>query len=192
MTWFKLIFLAQCLATSQMVAAQSLVTKTDCLSAVTWGEAVGCPMITSWVITKADLQGSIGRSTARFVQDPRFPSPSVCHDDFTNTGYDRGHIVPSEDRQSSPLLNKMTFRLSNVCPQLPKLNRGQWKQTEMVCRQLVGRYDSVRVSVHAIFTPHWVQRLANGRIRVPDHFRKVAAVAATDSVIYIWDMCNHE
>ena len=174
------------------VSAQNLFTMSDSLSTLTYSQVNHCPMIVSWLSRSHDLQGSVGRSSSRFTIDDRLPSPQVTHDDYNRTGYDRGHMVPSEDKQAASSINRMTFRMSNVCPQLPSLNRGQWKVTENVCRQLAIRHDSVRVEVHAIFTPHWVQHIGAHEIRVPDHFRKVVRKAANDSVIYIWDLCNHE
>ena len=172
--------------------AQNLLTLSDSLSTFTYSQDYHCPLVTSWMIHSQDLLGRIGRSSSRFYIDNRLPSPQVTHDDFNQSGYDRGHMVPSEDRQSSSITNHMTFRTSNVAPQLPSLNRGQWKHTENVCRQLALRHDSVKVEVHAIFTPHWVHHIGAHAIRVPDHFRKVVRKAANDSVIYIWDVCNHE
>lgn len=192
MRWCKVLSLVVVMMISADVSAQNLITLSDSLSTFTYAQDYHCPLVTSWMIHSHDLQGSVGRSSSRFTIDDRLPSPQVTHDDFNKTGYDRGHMVPSEDRQSSSSINRLTFRTSNVAPQLPSLNRGQWKHTENVCRQLAMRHDSVRVEVHAIFTPHWVHHIGAHAIRVPDHFRKVVRKAANDSVIYIWDICNHE
>ena len=192
MRWCKVISFVIVMMINADVSAQNLITLSDSLSTFTYAQDYHCPLVTSWMIHSHDLQGSVGRSSSRFTIDDRLPSPQVTHDDFSKTGYDRGHMVPSEDRQSSVSINRLTFRTSNVCPQLPSLNRGQWKMTENVCRQLALRHDSVRVEVHAIFTPHWVHHIGAHEIRVPDHFRKVVRKAANDSVIYIWDICNHE
>lgn len=192
MRWCKVLSLVIVMMISAEVSAQNLITLSDSLSTLTYSQVNRCPMIVSWLIRSNDLQGRVGRSSSRFTIDDRLPSPQVTHDDFSKTGYDRGHMVPSEDKQATSSLNRMTFRTSNVVPQLPSLNRGQWKVTENVCRQLAIRHDSVRVEVHAIFTPHWVHHIGAHAIRVPDHFRKVVKKAANDSVIYIWDVCNHE
>lgn len=192
MGWQCKVFLGVALMSTGTMIAQNLYTMSDSLSTLTYSQVNRCPMIVSWLIRSHDLQGSVGRSSSRFSIDDRMPSPQATHDDYKRSGYDRGHMVPSEDKQSSVSLNRMTFRMSNVCPQLPSLNRGQWKHTENVCRQLAIRHDSVRVEVHAIFTPHWVHHIGAHAIRVPDHFRKVVSKANNDSVIYIWDICNHE
>lgn len=192
MGWRNRVFLGVALMSTGTMIAQNLYTMSDSLSTFTYSQSLHCPLVTSWTIHAHDLQGSVGRSSSRFSVDNRLPSPQTTHDDYNHSGYDRGHMVPSEDKQSSVALNRMTFRMSNVCPQLPSLNRGAWKHTENVCRQLAIRHDSVRVEVHAIFTPHWVHHIGAHAIRVPDHFRKVVKKAANDSVIYIWDVCNHE
>lgn len=192
MGWRNRVFLGVALMSSGTMIAQNLMTLSDSLSTFTYSQDFHCPLVTSWTIHAHDLQGSVGRSSSRFTIDNRLPSPQATHDDYNHTGYDRGHMVPSEDKQSSITINRMSFRMSNVCPQLPSLNRGQWKVTENVCRQLALRHDSVRVVVHAIFTTHWVNHIGAHAIRVPDHFRKVVSKATNDSVIYIWDICNHD
>lgn len=192
MGWQSKVFLGVALMSTGTMIAQNLFTMFDPLSTLTYSQVNHCPMIVSWIIRSHDLQGRVGRSSSRFSIDDRLPAPQATHDDYSHSGYDRGHMVPSEDKQSSFSINRMTFRTSNVAPQLPSLNRGQWKVTENVCRQLARRHDSVRVEVHAIFTPHWVHHIGAHAIRVPDHFRKVVRKAANDSVIYIWDLCNHE
>lgn len=192
MRWCKVICCMVAPLMGASLQAQNLLTLSDSLSTFTYAQDYHCPLITSWLIHSHDLQGSVGRSSSRFTIDDRLPSPQATHDDYNHSGYDRGHMVPSEDKQAASSINRLTFRTSNVAPQLPSLNRGQWKMTENVCRQLAQRHDSVRVEVHAIFTPHWVHHIGAHAIRVPDHFRKVVRKAANDSVIYIWDICNHE
>lgn len=44
--------------------------------------------------------------------------------DYTNTGYDRGHLVPNADYGLS------TYIISNAVPMVPNLNRGSWKKSE--------------------------------------------------------------
>jgi endonuclease G len=50
--------------------------------------------------------------------------------DYANSGYDKGHIVRSEERTASIEANRQTFVLTNVLPQTADLNRGPWLDME--------------------------------------------------------------
>ena len=50
--------------------------------------------------------------------------------DYSGSGYDRGHLVPSADNNSSRLENSETFLISNMAPQHPDLNRKVWRILE--------------------------------------------------------------
>lgn len=58
------------------------------------------------------------------------------HSDYTNSGYDRGHLVRSEERTKTIEDNKSTFILTNIIPQTPDLNRGVWLNLEYYCEDL--------------------------------------------------------
>lgn len=50
--------------------------------------------------------------------------------DYRGSGYDRGHICPSADRQNSKDANEQTFYLSNMQPQVNGFNAGVWANME--------------------------------------------------------------
>ncbi|WP_445243799.1 DNA/RNA non-specific endonuclease [Microcoleus sp. MON1_C5] len=43
------------------------------------------------------------------------------------SGYNRGHIAPSADHTRNAANNRATFLMSNMMPQMPKLNRPVWR-----------------------------------------------------------------
>lgn len=65
----------------------------------------------------------------------------VTPDDYRGSGYDRGHLVPSADRNASPKDNAATFLMTNIMPQAPENNRGIWRELEEYERDLVYQYD---------------------------------------------------
>lgn len=65
--------------------------------------------------------------------------------DYVNSGYDRGHLVPAEDRRFSEEALKETFYLTNVSPQNPSFNRGIWLQLENLVREWVKKYGELIV-----------------------------------------------
>jgi endonuclease G len=90
----------------------------------------------SWNLNKT-WYGKYNR-VAGFKADQELPEGyyKVTTRDYTNTGYDRGHIVASKDRSNNTTNNKATFLMSNIYPQEPDLNQGPWKQLEDYCRGL--------------------------------------------------------
>ena len=61
--------------------------------------------------------GNVGRNEA-YKPDPELPSQYAAkHNDYTNSGYTRGHLCASSDRQYSKEANQQTFYMSNISPQ---------------------------------------------------------------------------
>jgi len=64
---------------------------------------------------------------------PDFRIPQIFRADlvdFKDSGYDRGHMIPSADLRETGLQNSETFLLSNMSPQKPDLNRHIWRTLE--------------------------------------------------------------
>lgn len=55
---------------------------------------------------------------------------------YSNSGFDRGHMVPAEDFAYNDSLQGLTFRYYNCVPQYPKVNRGAWKKYETKVRKM--------------------------------------------------------
>jgi endonuclease G len=73
-----------------------------------------------------------------FQPDPLLPEGwyRVRTGDDTNSGFDRGHMTPSDDRKSTQPDNCATFFMTNIVPQAPTHNRGVWAQLEAYSRSL--------------------------------------------------------
>ncbi len=97
----------------------------------------------SWHLSP-EWRGAAPRSKS-FRPDPDLPAglSSARPSDYERTGFDRGHLCPSEDRDSSPADNAATFVLSNVVPQAPKFNRETWKYLEEYARKQVEQGNEV-------------------------------------------------
>lgn len=61
--------------------------------------------------------------------------------DYQGSGYDRGHLVCSANKNLNVLENSETFLLSNMSPQSPRLNRSIWRVLEERIRDYDARDD---------------------------------------------------
>jgi len=98
------------------------------------------------------------------------------HEDYTNTGYDRGHMAPNYaiTTRYGRQAQLETFLMSNVVPQKPDLNRGPWRELEMEIAGPGGfakRLNGVWVITGPVYDEHRVT-LRSG-IEIPDAFYKI-------------------
>jgi endonuclease G len=85
-----------------------------------------------WVahIASPDLiTGSLARIDS-FLPDPKVSTGTAVTADYWNSGYDRGHLVPSADMRWNGDALLATYYYSNISPQKPELNRGTWAELE--------------------------------------------------------------
>ncbi|MGB7201930.1 MAG: DNA/RNA non-specific endonuclease [Pyrinomonadaceae bacterium] len=59
--------------------------------------------------------------------------------DYSGSGYQRGHMLPSADRFADAELNGETFLMTNIVPQEGDLNEFPWERLESHARSLVYR-----------------------------------------------------
>jgi len=75
--------------------------------------------------------GPTARRPAKFLTDGRTTS-RVTHQDYSNTGFDRGHMAPNYaiGTRYGHEAQRETFLMSNIAPQAPDLNRLWWRALE--------------------------------------------------------------
>lgn len=134
----------------------------------------GIPNWVSWHLSTADM-GSTDRSS--FQPDPDLPQGwyRVRPSDYTNSGYDRGHMAPSADRTLSTEDNLPLFFMSNIVPQAPDNNQGPWVQLEEYCRDLARGGNELYI-ISGVRGSQGT--LSQGRIRIPSQVWKVIVVLA--------------
>lgn len=75
------------------------------------------------------ITGNLARIDS-FLVDPLVKTGTAVTADYWNSGYDRGHMVPSADMRWNLEALQGTYLYSNVSPQVPELNRGTWADLE--------------------------------------------------------------
>ena len=93
----------------------------------------------AWHMSNA-WKGSATRCDC-FATDTQLPSTffRASSTSFSGSGFDRGHMCPSEDRDGSSADNAATFLMSNMIPQAPNNNQITWNAFEGYCRNLLNQ-----------------------------------------------------
>lgn len=136
--------------------------------------------IPNWVayeLTEKEESNKNYSRTNRFVRDPLVKGASASNEDYSHTGYDRGHMAPAADMRWSMRAMQESFYLSNMCPQKPGLNRGIWSKLEEQCRLWVKDRGRIFI-ISGPINESKPRRLGKNRVVVPPHFFKVVATAS--------------
>lgn len=138
--------------------------------------------VANWVAYELTRQEAKSKKTERsnkFVPDPAVKGASATNEDYTRTGYDRGHLAPAGDMKWSAKAMRESFYLSNISPQKPGLNRGIWKELEEQSRLWAKENGAVYIVTGPVLTPA-LKRMGKNRVGVPRTFYKVIAIRAGD------------
>lgn len=135
----------------------------------------------SWHLSSA-WKGPVSRQND-FRPDTALPSGwfAATPRDYTDTGFDRGHLCPSDDRDGELSDNQETFLMTNIVPQAPDHNRGIWKELEEYCRKLSGQGNELYIVAGTAGSGGTgsngsAKSLANGKLSVPASLWKVIVV----------------
>lgn len=157
----------------------------DCGSfSVVYDSELKIPITADWELSRQYIGDSQREPSWRFAEDTRVSRPRATHQDYTRSGYDRGHLCPAADRSRSKTNMRTTFIMTNVCPQAPTLNRGEWKKLETSCRNIARHGQALSIHVDAVFWQADTQRIGRNRVAVPHGFVKTVRDFLTDTICY--------
>jgi endonuclease G len=143
------------------------------------------PNWVSWHIDAGTFSG-VAKRLDNFAAFTDLPAGAfaVQSNSYQNSGFDRGHNIPSGDRTSSENANSATFLMTNMIPQAPDNNQGPWNNLEMYLRAkalegnevyvIMGSYGSGGVGNNGS-----AATIAGGKIAVPSNVWKVAVIIPT-------------
>lgn len=128
----------------------------------------------AWVvyrITNEQLKNSVER-TDDFRTDPLITTGSAMLDDYSGSGFDRGHLAPAAAMAWSPEVMSESFYLSNMSPQDPSFNRGIWRVLEEEVREFARLHGEVFVVTGPVLKDGLPTIGPNG-VSIPEYYFKV-------------------
>jgi endonuclease G len=150
--------------------------------ALSYNDSTGTPNWVSWHLTQQHF-GDAPRKR-KFDPDTTLPNgfTRITHDDYTNSGFDRGHMCPHSDRDKTTEMSFATFVMTNIVPQSNENNSGAWNQLELYARFLVTEKGK---ELYIIAGPQGIRgegrqgfksKIAAGKVTVPSKVWKVIMV----------------
>ena len=135
----------------------------------------GTPNWVSWNLNKTHY-GDAARSSS-FYADTNLPSGMyrVVSSDYTNGGYDRGHMVRSEERTWSSDDNRATFLMTNIVPQTNDLNAGPWYRFEQYLQNLAQNHNK-EIYVISGANGSYGTLKNEGKVTIPKYNWKIAVI----------------
>lgn len=164
---------------------------------LSYNQTRGTPNWVSYEIDSRHMVSGADRCNC-FSADPTLPlGAQLRTSDYTNGGFDRGHMTRSFDRTNANVDNASTFYLTNIVPQQADLNQGVWANFE----NALG--DSAKIGGRTVYiitgplyaagaTARFLKNL--NKVQIPDSTWKVAFIGPysvgnpfTRSNINTWD-----
>lgn len=129
----------------------------------------------AWELTAAEAQGALDGQYS-FSRDPDVSFPKASREDYSNTGWDKGHMAPRADMKWSRQAMEESYYFTNICPQDHEMNGQAWRKIEELTRRLARRYGSVLVVCGPIYDSVDHRHIGPACVHVPDRFFKAIAV----------------
>ena len=136
-------------------------------------------LIPNWVayeLTKEETYGDANRADKQFSMDFSFKGRQARREDYTGSGWTKGHMAPAGDFFWSDEAMGETFYFMNICPQKEQLNNKDWQYLEKQVRRWAREYGKVWVVTGPIIGDNKYGTIGPDKVVVPDAFFKVAMV----------------
>lgn len=132
----------------------------------------------AWELLGEETDGPAGRYN-KFWQDADLEGCPTTRD-YSNSGYDRGHLCPAADQKWSDRAMQDCFSLANIAPQDHDLNTGAWKTLENKERAWARRDSALVIVAGPIYTDSDRTRIGDAGVRVPSAFFKALLAPYAD------------
>ncbi len=139
-----------------------------------------CPDWVAWELTSDETRGHLSRDGYNFSWEPDTERPKSAREDYSNSGWDKGHMAPAADMNWSDQTMKECFYLSNICPQDHEMNSGDWEYIESACRRFARQYGKVWIVCGPIYDSTPYRTIGRDKVAIPDRFFKAMLIRKQD------------
>ena len=132
-------------------------------------------LIPNWVayeLTAEEASGDEDRGERTFSMDPDFKKYQARREDYSGSGWTKGHMAPAGDFRWDEEAMDETFYLTNVCPQNERLNAKDWNYLEKKVRGWARDFGKVWVVTGPIVGDNLYGKIGERSVTVPDSFFK--------------------
>ena len=130
--------------------------------------------IPEWVAYRLTVDMMNAPKTKRyqdFNPDPGIATGSAHYHDYKQSGFRRGHLVPSADMAWNKKSMDATFLLSNIAPMRQEFNDGIWLELEHNVRDWSRLYKNILVITGPVFTDS-LTVIGDNKVLVPRYYYK--------------------
>jgi DNA/RNA endonuclease G (NUC1) len=145
---------------------------------LSYNQAMGRPNWAAYHLSTTVRGNLPGYRCDCFTADPAVSTmdyPGLSGADYTGSGFDRGHMVRSNDRELAHGDQATTYYMSNIVPQYGALNQHRWAAFEDYLQTVAD--GATHPEVYIVTGPRGnVGTIADGRVAIPTATWKVAVV----------------
>ena len=133
------------------------------------------PNWVAWHLTMAHTYGDNQRKNEVFFEDETIERGLRATDnDYYNSRYDRGHMCPAGDNKWDAQAMRESCLFTNICPQNHGLNKYEWNDLEILCRDWAREYGAIDIVCGPVFPSTGEQKtIGRNKVWVPEAFFKV-------------------
>lgn len=135
------------------------------------------PLYVTYHLSKGG--GPCNRETEGFTFKIDGCKPCAKTSDYTNSGFEKGHLANAEDFAFSCKKEELTFRYYNCVPQTFELNHGEWLQWEDSIRK-ISKTKKIFIIAGSIFGK---KTIGKSKVRVPTFCYKILVDPKTKKTI---------
>lgn len=141
-------------------------------------------LVPDWVayeLTSDELDAAYDSKSSSFSRDPAVHGRQASREDYSRSGWDKGHMAPKADMRWSEKSYWESHYFPNICPQNHQLNAGDWNSLEKSVRRLASQYGRIWVVCGPIFEGNEFGTIGAARVQIPDSFFKALLIYDGDS-----------
>ena len=130
-------------------------------------------LVPDWVayeLTADELVVRYSSKSSNFSRDPSLKGRQASREDYSRSGWDKGHMAPKADLRWSERSYWESHYFTNVCPQNHQLNGGDWNSLENTVRRWAKKYGRVWVVCGPVFDSCRYGTIGDAGVQVPDAF----------------------